>query len=170
MSVLELHELTSRSGLGLNFFSVACAVKYKYGSVQFNHSAMSDYLQPHGLQHTRTHCPSPTPGVYSDSCPLSQWCHPTISSSVIPNSSHLQSFQHQGLFKWVSSSHESIGVSASASVLAMNIQDWSPFGWTGWISLMSKGCSRVFSNTTLWPISASPITLIRRLQTSKVMV
>ena len=109
-------------------------------------------LQPHGLQHARPPCPSPAPGVYSDSCPLSQWCHPTISSFVIPLSSHLQSFPASGSFpvsQLFASGVQSIGVSASTSVLPMNIQDWFPLGWTGWISLQAKGLSRVFSNTTV---------------------
>ena len=104
-------------------------------------------LQLHGLQHNRLPCSSPSPGACSDSCPLSLWCHPTILFSVVPFSSCLLS-QCQGLFQWVSSSHpcgQSIG--ASASVLPMNIQGWFPLGWTGWISLQSKGLSRVFSNT-----------------------
>ena len=120
--------------------------------VQFSCSVMSDSLWPHGLQHTRPPCPSPTPGVYSHSCPLSQWCHPTISSSVIPFSSCLQSFLASGSFQmsqFYASFGQSIGVSASVSVLPMNIQDWSPLGWTGWISLQSKGLSRVFSDTTV---------------------
>ena len=109
-------------------------------------------LQPHRLQHTRPPCPSPTPGVCSNSCPLSRWRHPTISSSVIPFSSHLQTFPASGSFpmnQFFPSGCESIGTSASASVLPINIQDWSPLGWTGWISLQSKGFSRVFSNTTV---------------------
>ena len=121
-------------------------------SVQFSRSAMSDSLRPHGLQHARPPCPSPTPRDYSDSCPSSQWCHPTISSSVIPFSSHLQSFPALGSFPvshFFTSGGQSIGVSASASALSMNIQDWFPLGWTGWISLQSKGLSRVFSNTTV---------------------
>ena len=110
-------------------------------SVQFSCSVMSDSLQPHGLQPARPPCPSPTPGAYSNSCPLSQWCHPTISSSVVPSSSCPQSFPASGsfptsqLFAW---GGQSIGVSASASVLPMNTQDWSPLGWTGWISLQSR--------------------------------
>ena len=118
---------------------------------QFNHSVMSYSLQPYGLQHTRPPCPSPTPGVYSNSCPLSQWCHPTISSSVAPFSSHLQSFPASGSFpisQFFVSGGQSIRVSASASVLPMNVWDWFPLGLTGWISLQSKGLSRVFSNTT----------------------
>ena len=109
-------------------------------------------LQPHGLQHTRPPCPSPTPRIYPHSCSLSQWCHPTISSSVIPFSSCLQSFPTPGSFQMsqlFTSGGQSIGVSASTSVLPMNIQDWFPLGWTGWISLQSKGLSRVFSNTTI---------------------
>ena len=121
-------------------------------SIQFSHSVVADSLWPHGLQHARPPCPSPIPGVYSNSCPLSQWCHPTVSSSVVPFSSCLQSFTASGSFpmSWFfSSGGQSIGVSASASVLPMNIQDWFPLGWTGWISLQSKGLSRVFSNTTV---------------------
>ena len=119
---------------------------------QFSRSVMSDSLWPHGLQHTKPPCPSPTPRVYANSCPLSLWCHSTISSSVIPFSSCLQSFPASGSFQmsWLfASSSQSIGVSASTSVLPMNIQDWFPLGWTGWISLQSKGLSRVFSNTTI---------------------
>ena len=109
-------------------------------------------LQPHELQHTRPLCPSPTPGAYPNSCPLSQWCHPTISSSVIPFSSHLQSFPASGSFQMsqlFSSGGQSNKVSASTSVLPVKTQDWSPLGWIGWISLQSKGLSRVFSNTTI---------------------
>ena len=105
-----------------------------------------------GQQHTRLPCPSPTPGACSNSCPLSQWCHPTISSSVVPFSSHLQSFPASGSFQmsqFFTSGGQSIGVSASTSVLPMKTQDWSPLGWTGWITLQSKGLSRVFSNTTV---------------------
>ena len=121
-----------------------------FSSVQFSHSVVSDSLRPHGLQHARLPCPSPTPGVYSNSCPLSEWCHPTISSSVIPLSSHLQSSPASGSFQisqLFASGSQSIGVSASASVLPVNIQDWFPLGWTGWISLQSKGLSRVFNTT-----------------------
>ena len=123
-----------------------------HGSVQFSHSVVSHSLRPHGLQYTRSPCPLPTPGVYSNLCPLSQWCHPTISSSVIPFSSYLQSFPASGSFQMsqlFASGDQSIGVSASASVLPMNTQDWSPLERTGWISLQSKGLSRVFSNTTV---------------------
>ena len=124
----------------------------RFSSAQFSRSVMSDSLQPHGLQHAQSPCPSPTSGVYSNSCPLSQWCHPTISSCVIPFSSHLQSFPASGSFQMsqlFASCGQSIGASASASVLQMNIQDWFLLGWTGWISLQSKGFSRVFSNTTV---------------------
>ena len=109
-------------------------------------------LRPHGLQHARPPCPSPTPGVYPNSCPLSWWCHPTISSSVVLFSSCPQSFPASGSFqksKLFTSGGQSIGVSASTSVLPVNTQDWSPLGWTCWISLQSKGLLRIFSNTTL---------------------
>ena len=115
-------------------------------------SFVSDSLQPHRLQHSRFPCPSPSPGACSNSCPLSQWCHPTISSSVVPFSSCPQSFPASGSFQMnrlLTSGGQSIGPSASASVLPMNIQDWFPLGWTGWISLQSKGLSRVLSNTTV---------------------
>ena len=125
-------------------------------SVQFRHSVLSDSLlsdslRPHELQHARPPCPSPTPGVHSNSCPSSRWCHPPISSSVVPFSYCPQSlpasesFPMSQLFSW---GGQSIGVSALASVLPMNTQGWSPLGWTGWISLQSKGLSTVFSNTS----------------------
>ena len=120
-------------------------------SLSFSHYIVSDALWAHGLQHARLPCPSPTPGVYSNSCPLTWWCRPTISSSVVPFSSCLQSFPVSGSFQMgqlFASDGQSIGVSASTSILPMNIQDWFPLGWTGWISLQSKGLSRVFSNTT----------------------
>ena len=123
--------------------------RLQFSSAQFSHSVMSSSLRPHGLQHARPPCPSPTLRIYSNSSPSSQWCHKNISSSVFPFSSCLQSFPNQGLFKWVSSSHQSIVVSASAWALPMNIQDWFPLGRTGWISLQSRGLSRVFSNTTV---------------------
>ena len=122
-------------------------------SVQFSRSVMSDSLWPHGLQHSRLPCPSPIPGAYSNSCPLSPWCHPTISSSVIPFSSHLQSFPASGSFpmSWLfGSDGQSTGASASASVLPMIIQNWFPLGLSGLISLLSKGFSRIFSGTTIW--------------------
>ena len=118
--------------------------------VHFSCSVVSDSLRAHGPQHTRLPCLSPTPGACSDSCPLSRWCYPTISSSVVPFSSCLQSFPASGSFQmsqFITSGGQSIG--ASASVLPMNIQDWFSLGWTGWISLHSKGLSRVFSNTTV---------------------
>ena len=122
-----------------------------FSSVQFSLSVMSNSLQPHGLQHARLPYPSPTPGTCSNSCQSSRWCHPTISSSVVPFSSCLQSFPASVFsnesvlrIRW-----PDIGVSASASVLPMSIQDWFPLGWTGWISLQSKGLSRGFSNTII---------------------
>ena len=138
----QLFHVSLRKMYVLQFFS----------SVQFSRSVMSDSLWPHGLQHTRPPCPAPIPGVYSNSCPLSQWYHPTISSSVVPFSSCPQSlpasetFPMSQLFAW---GGQSIGVSSLASVLPKNTQDWSPLEWTGWISLLSKGLSRVFSNTTV---------------------
>ena len=123
-----------------------------YYPVRFSRSVVSYSLQPYESQHTRPPCPSPTPGVYPNPRPLSRWCHPAISSSVVSFSSCPQSFPALGsfpmsqLFTWGGGS---IGVSSSASVLPMNIQDWSPSGWTGWIFLQSKGLSRVFSNTTV---------------------
>ena len=125
---------------------------YHFSSVQFSCSVMSDSLQLHELKHTRPPCPSPTPGVHPNSCPLSRWCHPAISSSVVPFSSCPQSlpasefFPMSQLFAW---GGQSIGVSALAPFLPKNTQNWSPLEWTGWISLQSKGLSRVFSNTTV---------------------
>ena len=132
----------------------ACVCVYIYilSSVKFSHSVVSDSLRPHESQHVRPPCPLQTPGVYSNSCPPSQWCHPAISSSVDPFSSCPQSLTESGsfpmsqLFTW---GGQSIGISASASVLPMNTQDSSPLRWTGWISLQSKGLSRVFTNTTV---------------------
>ena len=124
---------------------------FSISSVQFSRSVMSDSLRPHEPQHARPPCPSPTPGVHPNPCQSSQWRHPTISSSVVPFSSCPQSFPTSGSFQmsqFFSSGGQSIGVSASTSVLPMNTQ-WSPLGWTGWISLQSKGLSRVFSNTTV---------------------
>ena len=121
-------------------------------SVQFSYSVVTYSLRPHEPQHSRPPCPSPAPGVYPNPCPLSRWCHPAISSSVIPFSSCPQSFQASGFFQMsqlFTSGGQSIEVSASISVLPMNTQDWSALGWTGWISLQSKGCSIVFSNTTV---------------------
>ena len=123
-----------------------------FSSVQSSRSAMSDSLRLHESQHARPPCPSPTPGVHSNSCASSQWCHPTISSSVVPFSSCPQSLPASKSFpmsQFFSSGGQSIEVLASASVLPMNTQDWSPLGWTGWISLQSKRPSRVFPNTTV---------------------
>ena len=121
-------------------------------SVQFSCSVVSDSLQPHVLQHARLPCPTPTPGAYSNSCPSSQWCHPTISSSVVPFSSYPQSLPASRSFQmsqFFTSGGQSIRVSASALVLPINNQDWPHLGWTGSISLQSKELSRVFSNTTV---------------------
>ena len=121
-------------------------------SVQFSPSVISNSLWPHGPQHSKPPCLSQTPGVYSNSCALSQWCHPTILSSVVPFPSSLQSFPASGSFpmsQLFASGGQSIGVSVSTSVLPVNTQDWSPLGWTGCISLQSKGLSRVFSNTAI---------------------
>ena len=123
-----------------------------FSSVQFSHSVVSAFLQPHEPQYARPPCPSPTPGAYPNSCPLSGWCHPITSSFVIPFSSRLQSFPASGSFQMsqlFTSGGQSIGVTASTSVLPMNTQDWSPLGRTGWILVQSKGLSRVFSNTTV---------------------
>ena len=142
--------LAAMSNKGLYFWSRSLLF-YFCVSVQFSSSVMSNSLRPHGLQHARPPCPLPTPRVYSNSCPWSWWCHPTISSSIIPFS-HLLSVPASGSFQlsqFLASDGQSIGASASLSVLPVNIQDWSPLRWTGWISLQSKGLSRVFSNTTV---------------------
>ena len=128
--------------LGFNLWGLSCSVTQSCPTL----------CDSHGLQHARLPCPSPTPRACSNSCPLSWWCHPTISSSVVPFSSGLQSFPASGSFQMsqlFASGGQSIGVSASTSILPMNSQDWSPLGWTGWISLQSKGLSRVFSNTAV---------------------
>ena len=128
---------------------------------QFSHSAVSDSLWPHEPQHARLPCPSPTPGAHSNSCPSSQWCRPTISSSVIPFSFCLQSFPASGSFpmsQFFPSGGQSIG--ASASVLPVNIQGWFPLGWTGWISLQYLGLSRVFSNTTVQSINSLALSFL----------
>ena len=137
-------------------------------SVQFSHSVVSNSLQSQRLQHSRPPFPSPTPRAYSNSCPLSWWCHPTISSSVVPLSSCLQSFLASGSFQesqFSTAGDQSIGVSSSTSVLPMNIQDWFLFGWTGCISLQSKGLSRVFSNTTVQkhPFFSTQLSLVELL-------
>ena len=136
--------------LNEDLLKTTCKITYGY-SVQFSHSVVSDSLWPHEPQHSRPLCPSPTPAVYPNSCPLSRWCHPTSSSSVIPFSCP-RSFPASGSFQMsqpFTSGGQSIGVSASTSVPPMNTQDWSPLGWSGCISLQSKGLSRVFSNTTV---------------------
>ena len=153
---IELHVWESLgSTLGnSDHFWVFFVLVFSRNSVYFSsvHSSclvVSDSLQPHGLQHPRPPCPSPTARAYLNPCPLSWWCHPTISSSVIPFSSCPQSFPPSGSFQMSQlfiSGGQRIGFSASTSVLPMNIQDWSPLDWTGWISLQSKGLSRVFSN------------------------
>ena len=133
-------------------FILSSIASTQFSSVQFSLSVVSDSLRPYESQHARTPCPSPTPGVHSDSRPSSPWCHPAISSSVVPFSSCPQSlpasesFPISQLFTW---GGQSTGVSALASFLPMNTQGWSPSEWTGWISLQSKGLSRVFSNTTV---------------------
>ena len=127
-------------------------MEFTWIQVQFSHSVMSSSSWPHEPQHARPHWPSPTPRVYQNTSPLSQWCYQTISFSVVPFFSWPQSFPASGSFEMshlFASGGQSIGVSDSASVLPMNIQDWSPLGWTGWIPLQSKGLSRVFSNTTV---------------------
>ena len=132
-------------------YLLGCPFYWHISSVQFSRSVVSESLWPHEPQHTRPPCPSPTPGVHPNPRPLSWWCHPAISSSVVPFSCP-QSFPASGSFpmsQLFASGGQSIGVSASVSVLPMNTQDWSPLGWTGWISLQSKGLSRVFSNTTV---------------------
>ena len=131
--------------------------------IQFSHTTVSDSLWPHGLQHARLPWPSSTPGACSNSCPSSWWCHPTISSSLVPFSSHLQ-FSTSGSFpmsQFFTSGGQSIGVSASASVLPMNIVDWFPLRWAGWISLQFKGFSRIFSNTTVqkYQFFSSPLSV-----------
>ena len=128
----------------------SCILPPNFGSFRFSCSVVSDSLRPHEPQHTRPPCPSPTPGVHSNPCPLSRCCHLTISSSVVPFSSCPQSFPASASFpmsQLFAGGGQSIGVLASTSVLPMNTQDWSPLGWTGWISLQYKGLSRVFSNT-----------------------
>ena len=158
---LAISSAFSRSRLNIWKFTVHMLLKPGLGnfehyfastcSVQFSGSVVANSLQSHEPQHTRPPCPSSTPGVYPNPCPSRWWCHPTISSSVIPFSSCPQSFPASGsfqmsqLFAW---GGQSVGVSASTSVLPMNSQNLSPLGWTGWISLHSKGLSRVFSNTT----------------------
>ena len=136
----------------LNFWWISCPVSLSFNSVQFSRSVVSNSLRPYELQHARPPCPSPSPGVHSDSRPSSQWCHPAIPSSVLPFSSCPQSlpasesFPMSQLFAW---GGQSTRVSALASFLPKKSQGWSPSEWTGWISLQSKGLSRVFFNTTV---------------------
>ena len=160
--------------------------------MQFSRSVVSDSLRPRGLQNAKFPCPSPTPRTYSNSCLSSRWCHPTISCSVIPFSSRLQSFPASGSFprsQFFASGGQSIGISALASAFPMNIQDWFPLGWTGLISLQSKGLARVFSNTIVqkhqffstqlsllpnshirtWLLEKPSIALTRRTFVDKVM-
>ena len=128
----------------------------------FSHPVVSDSLWPHGLQHTRLSCPSPSPRVCPSSCPSHWWCHPTISSSAIPFSPCLQSFPASGSFpmsQFLTSGGQSIGPSVSASVLPMNIQDWFPWGWTGLTSLLSKTL-KSFSNTTIQNINSSALSFL----------
>ena len=151
-SIVAVVRLLSHIWLFLTPWTAACQASTDGPLVQFSCSVMSDSLRPHEQQNARPPCPSPTPGVYPNSCPLSRWCVLTISSSVIPFSSCLRSFPTSVFFSMsqlFESGGQSIGVSASASVLPKNNQDWSPSGWTGWISLQSKGLSRVFSSTTV---------------------
>ena len=148
--LMKVKEESEKVGLKLNILKTKIMTSGPISSVQFSCSVVSDSLRPHELQHARPPCPSPTPRVYSNSCPLSQWCR--LTKDVIPFSSRLQSFPATGSFpmsQFFASGGLSVGVSASASVLPMNIQDWFLLGWTGWISLQSKGLSRVFSKTTV---------------------
>ena len=152
LNILNATELYTLKWLILLCEFCACVHAYWLQFISIQSLSRVQLLQPHEPQHTRPLCPSPTPRVHSNSCPSSQWCHPAISSSGIPFSSCPQSlpasefFPMSQLFAW---SGQSIGVSALASVLPMNTQDWSPLKWTDWISLQSKGLSRVFSNTTV---------------------
>ena len=146
--IFDIHIWTPGLVLVYWFYSLCSSNRH----VQFSHSVVSDSLRPHESQHARPPCPSPTPGVHPNSRPSSRWCHPAISSSVVPFSSCPQSLPASGsfpmsqLFAW---GGQNIGVSALASFLPMNTQSWSPLEWTGWISLQSKGLSTVFSNTTV---------------------
>ena len=149
---MKVKQESEKVGLKCNIQKTKIMASGLNSSAQFSHSVVSNSLRPHEPQHARPPCPSPTPRVHPNSCPLSQWCHPTISSSVVPFSSCPQSFPASGSFQMsqlFASGSQSIGVSASTSVLPMSTQDWFPLGWTGWISLQSKRLSRVFSNTTV---------------------
>ena len=140
---------SEKAGLKLNIQNTKIMASGSISSVQFSRSVMSNSLRPHESQHARPPCPSPTPGVSSNSCPSSQWCHPAISSSVVPFSCPLPASESFPVSQLFASSGQSIGVSAPASVLPVNTPDWFPLGWTGWISLLSKGFSRVLSNTAV---------------------
>ena len=143
-----MHVIDTSKHLKKHYFALE-RMSWLY-SLLYSCSVMSDFLWPHGLQHARLPCPSLSPGVCTNSCPLSQWCHPTISSSVIPSPPTFNLSQHQGLFQWVSSSHQVAKVlSFSYSISPSNIQRWFPLGLIGLVSLQSKGLSRVFSNTTV---------------------
>ena len=138
------HFTNSVASLSLSFLA--------WRSALLSHSDVFNLLQPHGMKHARLSCPSLSPRVYSNSCPLNWWCHPTISSSIIPFSPALNLSQHQGLFQWVGFSHQVAKVlefQLQPSVLLMNIQDWFPLGLTGLISVLSKGLSRILSSTTI---------------------
>ena len=142
---------SSSTFMSLHLLDSTCFIFHKYFT-KFSPSVASDSVRPHGLRHARPPCLSLTPGAYSNSCPSRWWCHPTISSFVVPFSSCLHSFSASESFQmsqFFTSGSQSIGVSASASILPMNIHNWFPLGLTGWISLQSKGLSRVFSNTTV---------------------
>ena len=150
--LMKVKEESEKVVLKLNIQKTKIMPSGPISSVQFSHSVVSDFLQHHEVRHARPPCPSPTPGVYSNSCPLSRWCHPTISPSVIPFSSCPQSFPASGSFpmsQLFPSVAQSIGVSTSTSILPMNTEDWSPLGCTVCISFQSKGLSRAFSNTTV---------------------
>ena len=174
---MRLHKTLLICSISHNTFCVHCTdlfcisvaglpfLKCDSCSVQFSHSVVSNSLRPHESQQARPPCPLPTPRVHSNSCPWSRWCHPATSSSVIPFSSCPQSlpasesFPMSQLFPW---GGQSIGVSALVSVLQMNTQDWSPLEWTGWISLQSRGLSRLFSNTTVQSINSSALSFLHR--------
>ena len=164
-------EDSEKSGLKLNSQKTKIMASGPISSVQFSRSVVSDSLWPHESQHARPPCPPPTPRGYSNSCPLSQWCHPTISSSAVPFSSWLQSFPASGSFPMshlFASGGQSIGVSTSASVPPMNIQDWFSLWWTGRISLQSKGLSRVYSNTKFKSINSSALSFLYSLTLTSI--
>ena len=150
--LMKVKEESEKSGLKLNIQKTKIMASGPISSVQVSRSIMSHFLWPHELQHARFPCPSPSPGVCSNSCPLSWWSHRTASSFVIPFASCFHSFPASGsspMSQLFAAGGQNIGVSVSVTVLPMNIQDWFPLGWTGWISLQAKGLSRVFSNTTV---------------------